>query len=94
MHILHVEHDASPNYDAWKQAFDSDPLGRQQSGVRRYWVSRAIDDPNHVMIDLMFETQEEAEGFRASLRDMWQRGDSPMRNPSARTVELAEMREY
>jgi len=46
------------------------------------------------MIDLMFDTEEEAEGFRASLGAMWERGDSPMRNPSARTVEMVEMKEY
>jgi hypothetical protein len=45
MHILHVEHDASPDYDTWKQAFDSDPLGRQQSGVRRYWVCAPSTTP-------------------------------------------------
>ena len=94
MHIVHVEHDASPDYDTWKRAFDSDPLGRQRSGVRRYWVSRAIDEPDHIMIDLMFDTEEEAEGFRASLGAMWERRDSPMRNPSARTVEMVEMKEY
>jgi hypothetical protein len=93
MHILHIEHDASPDYDTWKQAFDSDPLGRQESGVRRYWVSRAIDDPNHVMIDLMFDTEDEAERFHASLRDMWQQTDV-MRNPRARTVEAVEMKEF
>jgi hypothetical protein len=94
MHILHIEHDASPDYDTWKQAFDSDPLGRQQSGVRRYWISRAVDDPNHVMVDLMFDAQEEADAFHASLRDMWQRGDSPMRNPRAQTVKTVEMKEH
>ena len=93
MHILHVEADASPDYDTWKQSFDSDPLGRQQAGVRRYWISRASDDPNHVMIDLMFDTQDEAEGFHASLRDMWQRTET-MQNPRARTVEAVEMKEY
>jgi len=34
MHILRIEHPV-PNFDAWKKAFDSDPLGREQSGVRR-----------------------------------------------------------
>ena len=93
MHILHIEHDASPDYDTWKQGFDSDPLGRQKSGVRRYWISRAVDDPNHVMIDLMFDTEEEAESFHASILGLWQRTET-MRNPSARTVETVEMKEY
>jgi hypothetical protein len=42
------------------------------------------------MIDLMFDTEEEAEAFRASLRDMCEQGDSPMRNPRAQTVKTVE----
>jgi hypothetical protein len=61
--------------------------------VRRYWVSRAVDDPNHVMVDLMFDTREEAEGFQASLGDMWRQTET-MRNPRARAVEAVEMKEY
>jgi hypothetical protein len=35
MHILRIEHPV-PNYNAWKAAFDSDPIDREGSGVRRY----------------------------------------------------------
>ncbi|HTE85156.1 MAG TPA: hypothetical protein VK821_10515 [Dehalococcoidia bacterium] len=38
MPILRIEH-AVPSFDSWEQAFDSDPAGRKQSGVRRYQVS-------------------------------------------------------
>ncbi len=48
MHILRIEHQV-PDYDAWKEAFDSDPIGRERSGVRRYHILRATDDPNYVM---------------------------------------------
>jgi hypothetical protein len=30
MHILRIEHPV-PDYDAWKQAFDSDPLNRPRT---------------------------------------------------------------
>ena len=59
MYILRIEHPL-PNYDAWKAAFDSDPIGRERSGVRRYRILRATDDPNYVMIDLEFDSASEA----------------------------------
>jgi hypothetical protein len=48
-------------------AFDSDPIGRERSGVRRYRVLRATDDPNCVMIDLEFDSASEAEAVKAAL---------------------------
>jgi hypothetical protein len=33
MHVLRIEHPV-PDYDAWKEAFDNDPVGREQGGVR------------------------------------------------------------
>ena len=67
MHILRIEHRA-PNYEAWKQAFESDPVGRERGGVRRHRVSRQMDDPSYVMVDLEFETRvrRRASGRRCS----------------------------
>jgi hypothetical protein len=92
MHILRVEH-AVPDFDAWKEAFDSDPIGREEGGVRRYRILRATDDPNRVMIDLEFDSSSEAEAFHAKLRDLWDRVDV-MRDPQARIVEAVESKEY
>ncbi len=92
IHILRIEHTA-PDYDAWKAAFDSDPIGRERSGVRRYRIMRAIDDPNYVMIDLEFDSASEAETVHAALRDVWSRVDV-MQDPRARTVEVVESKEY
>jgi hypothetical protein len=66
MYILRIEHPL-PDYDAWKAAFDSDPIGRERSGVRRYRILRATDDPNYVMIDLEFDSASEAEAVKAAL---------------------------
>lgn len=95
MPILRIEH-LVPNYDAWKAAFDSDPMGREKSGVRRYQILRALDNPNYVMIDLEFDTVSEAEALLAGLRVMWGRVEvsSIMQNPQARIVEVAETRAY
>ena len=94
MYILRIEHPV-PDFDGWKQAFDSDPVGREKSGVRRYRVLRPIDDPNYVMIDLEFDTVSQAEALLAAMRVVWGRVEGTiMMNPQARIVEAAETKAY
>ncbi len=95
MPILRIEHTV-PNFDAWKEAFDSDPLGREQSGVRRYRVLRSLDDPSYVMVDLEFDSPGEAEAMRAALLDMWRRVEMEglIGGPQARIVNAVETKEY
>ncbi|MBE7553351.1 MAG: hypothetical protein HS126_19950 [Anaerolineales bacterium] len=94
MYILHIEHPV-PNFEGWKKAFDSDPVGREKSGVRRYRVLRPIDDPNYAIIDLEFDTLNQAEALLAALRVLWNRVEGQvMTNPQARIVEMVETREY
>ena len=90
MHILRIEHRV-PDFGAWKNAFDGDPMGRQRSGVRRYRVLRAVDDARYVMIDLEFDTLAQAEAMSGALRQMWGRVEGKIiEKPSARIVEVAE----
>ena len=94
MVILRIEHPV-PDFDGWKKAFDSDPVGREQSGVRRYQISRPIDDPNYVMIDLEFDTTSQTEALLAAMRGVWGRVEGTiMMNPQARIVEAVESRTY
>ena len=94
MHILQIEHPV-PNFDAWKAAFDSDPVRREQSGVRRYRVLRPIDDPNYVLVDLEFDSAGEAEAMLAALHALWERVEGTiMMNPRTRIVEAVESKEY
>lgn len=94
MPILRIEHPV-PDFDVWKTAFDNDPVGRKQSGVRRYQILRSIDDPNYVMIDLEFDTRSEAEALLAAMRVVWSRVEGTvMSNPHARIVEMVESKEY
>ncbi len=94
MHILRIEHPI-PNYDSWKAAFDSDPVGREQRGVRRYRILRSTDDPNYVMIDLEFDSASEAEAMHEALRGLWSRVEGTvMMDPRARIVETVETKEY
>lgn len=91
MPTLRIEHDV-PDFNSWKRAFDSDPADRKGSGVRRYQVSRSVDNPNYVMIDLEFDSREEAEGLLAKMRRVWgsDEGQRVMRNPHARIVDTVE----
>jgi hypothetical protein len=94
MPIVRIEHPV-PNFDGWKAAFDSDPVGRERSGVRRYQILRSVDDPNFVMIDLEFDTKGEAEAFLAAMRQVWSQVEGTiMTKPQARIVEIVESKEY
>ena len=93
MFILQIEHPV-PNYDAWKKAFDSDPINRKQSGVRRYRVFRPIDQPNYAIIELEFDSINEAEGLLAAMREVW-RGvqGTIIESPQVRIFEVVESQE-
>lgn len=90
MPILRIQHNV-PNFENWKRAFDSDPLDRKGSGVRRYQIHRPLDNPNLVMIDLEFAGVTEAEKMLEALRRLWAGpGGAVMRNPAAWIVETVE----
>jgi len=54
------------DFDAWKRAFDSDPIGRGEHGVRRHWVHRT-PTADYVVIGLEFDSIEQASAFKADL---------------------------
>lgn len=94
MVILQIEHEV-PNYEYWKQAFESDPIDRQKSGVRRYRIARQANSPNLVIIDLEFETMEDAENTLDKLRKLWPRVEGKViMGPQARILEIVETKEY
>ena len=94
MYVLRIEHPV-PDFAGWKKAFDGDPIGRERSGVRRYRVSRPIDDEKYVLVDLEFDTSAQAEALLAALRAVWDRVEGKViTSPRARVVEAVETREY
>ena len=94
MYILRIEHPIT-DFDGWKKAFDSDPVSREKSGVRRYRVLRPVDDKKYIMIELEFETADQAEALLAAMRTVWGRVQGTiMNNPQARIVEVVEIKEY
>jgi hypothetical protein len=84
------------DFDAWKDMFDSDPVGRVASGVRRHRILRATDDPDDVTIELDFDTTEEAESFRGRLQEMWTTGGPRLGldKPQARVLDEVDRRDY
>ena len=93
MPIVRIEHSV-PNFEKWKQTFDSDPADRKGSGVRRYQILRLQDDPNYVLIDVEFDGLGEAEAFMLAMQRIWAGpGKAVMQNPSARIADRVEFKE-
>jgi len=94
MYTLRIEHRVA-SYGTWKQAFDSDPVGRERSGVRRYRILRPVDDPDYVMIELDFDTTSQAEALLGAMRGIWAGPARTMiSDPQARILEAVDAREY
>jgi len=90
MPILQIEHKV-PSYEGWKKAFDNDPVGRKKSGVKRYEIFRPTDDPNYVIINLFFETNEEADKMLSSLKILWGKVEGTvMTGPKTRMLDRVE----
>jgi hypothetical protein len=93
MPVVRIEH-VVPNFEMWKKVFDSDPADRKGSGVRRYQILRAQDEPNYVMIDLEFDSNDEAEAFLRTMEEVWSGpGKAVMQNPRARVADRVELNE-
>ena len=86
--ILRIEHPVT-DFERWRRAFDSDPAGRELGGVRRYRIMRSSEDHRLVMIDLEFDSPEQAQEFLVRLRALWTRVEF-VADPRARVVELVE----
>ena len=94
MYILRIEHPV-PSFEGWKKAFDSDPVDRARSGVRRYQVLRPVDNPNYVLIDLEFDSASQAEALLTAMRTVWKRVEGTlMTNPQVKLTEVVETKAY
>ena len=88
MYNLHIEHQV-PDFGNWKKAFDSDPVGRKRMGVRTYQIQRDVNNQNYIIIDLQFDTVQQAEALLAAMRNVWKQVDGKiMVNPQARISEI------
>jgi hypothetical protein len=90
--LLHFECD---DYDAWKQGFDGDPVGRQSAGATGHIVSRSVDNPNEAFIRVEFPSVEQARAFREKLVASGQFERAGMRIKTGPTVaEVADTKTY
>ena len=67
MPTLRIEHPIS-DFAVWRTAFDRIADQRRAAGALRERVSRPVDDPRYVLIDLDFATREQAERFLGFLQ--------------------------
>ena len=83
------------DFDTWKQAFDGDPVGRREHGVRRHWIYRS-PEADYVVISLEFASLEEANAFKrdldSTLGEVWAR--MGIEGSAARVLEEAEAVTY
>ncbi len=66
MATLHIQHPIT-DFDTWLSAFSRFADARRQAGVRAQCVRRPVDDPNYVVVDLDFDSTDEASAFRRFL---------------------------
>ena len=92
MATLHIEHPIT-DFGTWNAAFARFADARQHAGVRGQRVLRPVDDPAYVVVDLDFDTVEEAERFLGFLRaNVWASAQSAPAlagEPQARVLEAA-----
>ena len=94
MPTLHIQHSIT-DFDVWTAAFGRFAQVRHDAGVRAHRVRRPIDDDHYVVVDLEFDTAEEAAAILEFLRTkVW---SSPAHSPAlvgnanARVLETVEV---
>jgi hypothetical protein len=71
MYTLLIEHEIK-DFGMWKAAFDRDPVNRAASGVTAHRISRPVDDPHYVVVELDFARRDQAEALLANLQaNVW-----------------------
>jgi hypothetical protein len=80
------------DYDAWKERFDSDPVGRKQT-AKGHQVFRSVDNPSDVFVGLEFGSVEDAKSFRERLLASGALDSINVKTPPT-VVEVADRVEY
>lgn len=90
MATLHIEHPIN-DLKTWLTAFGKFAEARQKGGVRAHRIYQPIDDDKYILIDLDFDTVDEAERFKRFLElNVWSSQEaSPglAGSPQARVLE-------
>jgi hypothetical protein len=78
MATLHIEHPIS-DLNTWLMAFSRFAEARQKGGVRAYRIYQPVSDDKYILIDLDFDSPEQAEQFKRFLEvNVW---SSPTASP-------------
>jgi hypothetical protein len=90
MTTLHIEH-AITDFDLWNAAFERFAEVRAQYRVRGERVQRPLGDPHYIVIDLEFDTPEDAGQLLTFLRsNVW---SSPTNAPALAGAPQAQILE-
>jgi hypothetical protein len=94
MYVINFWHTVA-DYPAWKRMFDSDPLGREASGVRAHTLTRPVDDEQTIVGQLEFDTRDQADAFALRLQEIWQgTARDTVSNAGLRISEVLEHKEF
>lgn len=97
MTTVQVQHEVK-DFDAWKRAFDRDPLRRGRGGVVRHVMYRAVGKPTFVLVQLEFTKREDADAYLMELERMLPTVDAAIgfgpEPPKAWILEEVEARTY
>jgi heme-degrading monooxygenase HmoA len=82
-----------PDFERWRSVLGDDPSAGRPGLVRRT-VFRSLDDPNEVLVELEFESEEAAKAFIPSLdlRDIMDRSGVEVYPPMFLGREVDELR--
>jgi hypothetical protein len=90
MATLHIEH-AITDFDLWSAAFERFGEVRARYGVRSERVQRPVGDPHYIVIDIDFDTPEDAGQLLTFLRStVW---SSPTNAPALAGAPQAQILE-
>ncbi len=67
MATLHIENTVR-DFDTWTAAFNKFERFRADNNVRSYRLSRYVEDPNKITVDLEFDSVEDATAFSIQLK--------------------------
>jgi hypothetical protein len=90
MASLHIEH-AITDINTWSTAFGRFADMRKQAGVRNERVQQPVDDDQYVLIDLDFDTTQEADAMLQFLRaNVWASSETSPALAGAVTARVLE----
>jgi hypothetical protein len=56
------------DFDAFKEQFDSDPLGRKQV-AKGHTMMRGVENPNEIFVRIEFDSADDARAFQDKVRN-------------------------